>query len=80
MSNISIRPIDWTLSGAIIPSQSWPGSDGNDGALYVPQSSKTPLYRCSQRILQPQPTELTEFHEIKHLLIATEQSFQKIIS
>ena len=33
----SISPIDRTLSGAITPSQSGPGSDGNEGGFCVPQ-------------------------------------------
>ena len=35
----SIWPIDRTLSGATIPSQSGPGSNGNEGVLCIPQSS-----------------------------------------
>ena len=35
----SIRPIGRTLSGATIPGQSGPGSDGNEGVLHIPQSS-----------------------------------------
>ena len=31
-----IRPIDRTLSGAITPAQSGPGSDGNEGVLHIP--------------------------------------------
>ena len=38
MSNSSIWPIDRTLSGAIIPGQSRPESDGNKGVLHIPQS------------------------------------------
>ena len=34
----SIQPIDRTLSGATIPSQSGPGSNGNEGVLRNPQS------------------------------------------
>ena len=41
MSNTSIWPIDRTLSGAITPGQSGPGSDGNEGTVYFPQSSST---------------------------------------
>ena len=41
MSNSSICPIDRTLSGATTPGQSGPGSDGNEGVLHIPQSSKT---------------------------------------
>ena len=32
----SIWPIDRTLSGATTPGQSRPGSDGNEGVLYIP--------------------------------------------
>ena len=39
MSNSSIWAIDRTLSGATTPSQSGPGSDGNEGVLCIPQSS-----------------------------------------
>ena len=35
----SIWPIDWALSGATTPSQSGPGSDGNEEELCVSQSS-----------------------------------------
>ena len=35
----SIWPLDRTLSGATSPSQSEPGSDGNEGVLRIPQSS-----------------------------------------
>ena len=35
----SIWPTDRTLSGAASPGQSGPGSDGNKGALRIPQSS-----------------------------------------
>ena len=40
MSNISIWPIDNTLSGVTTPGQSEPGSNGNEGVLYISQSSK----------------------------------------
>ena len=39
MSNSSIWPIDRTLSDATTLGQSGPGSDGNEGILYIPQSS-----------------------------------------
>ena len=39
MSKSSFLPIDRTLSGATTPSQNGPGSDGNEGVLYIPQSS-----------------------------------------
>ena len=35
----SIWPIDRTLSGATTLGKSWPGSDGNEGILHIPQSS-----------------------------------------
>ena len=35
----SIWPIDRNLASATIPSQSEPGSDGNEVVLYIPQSS-----------------------------------------
>ena len=38
MSNSSFWPIDRTLSGATTPSQSGPGSHGNEGILRIPQS------------------------------------------
>ena len=34
----SIWPIHWTLSGATTPSQSWPGSNGNERVLCISQS------------------------------------------
>ena len=36
----SIWTIDRILSGATTPSQSWPGSDGNEGLLHILQTSK----------------------------------------
>ena len=36
MSNGSTRPIDRTQSGAIIPGQSGPCNDGNEGVLCIP--------------------------------------------
>ena len=38
-SNSSIWPIDRTSSGASIPDQSGPGSDGNKWVVHFPQSS-----------------------------------------
>ena len=35
----SIWPMDRTLSGATTPSQSEPGSDGNEGVIHIHQSS-----------------------------------------
>ena len=39
MSNSSIRPIDRTLSSAISPGQSGPGSDSNEEVLDIPKNS-----------------------------------------
>ena len=33
-----IQPLDRVLSGATIPGQSGPGSDGNEGVFRIPQS------------------------------------------
>ena len=47
MWNSSIWPVGRTLFGATTTGQSGPGSNGNEGVLNVPQSSKTrasPLY------------------------------------
>ena len=64
----SIQPIDRSLSGATIPSQSRPGSNGNEGVLHHHRSltigsfsviyrtlvgeGLTPLQRCSRSILR----------------------------
>ena len=39
MSNSSIWPIDSTILGITILGLSEPGSNGNEGVLYIPQSS-----------------------------------------
>ena len=39
--NSSLWPIDWTLTGTATLSKSGPGSNGNEGVLYIPQSSRT---------------------------------------
>ena len=39
-AHCSIWPIDRNLSGATTPGQSGPGSNGNEGVLHIPQSSK----------------------------------------
>ena len=39
MSNSSIRAINRTILDATTPSQSGPGSDGNEGVLYISHSS-----------------------------------------
>ena len=41
MSKSSIYPIDRILSGASIPGQNGPGSNGNEEVLHIPQSSRT---------------------------------------
>ena len=41
MSNSSIWPLDRNLSGATIPGQSEPGTNGNKGVLHIPQISTT---------------------------------------
>ena len=49
MSNCSIWPIDSTQSDATTPGQSGLGSNGNERALRIPQSSsitKAPLSDC----------------------------------
>ena len=46
---ITFWPIDRTVSGATIPGQSEPGSDGNKGLLRIPQSfsiSEASLSNC----------------------------------
>ena len=40
MSNSSIWPIDRTLSGASIPSQRVPRSNGNEGVLHIAENSR----------------------------------------
>ena len=47
----SIWPIDRTLSGATTPSQSGPGSDGNEGVLHIPQSLNIRLFSVISRTL-----------------------------
>ena len=43
--------MDWTLSGATTPGQSWPGSDGNEGVLRISQSSCIPGASLSDCLL-----------------------------
>ena len=38
---VLIRPIDRTFSGVTTPGQSGSGSNGNEGVLHIPQSSRT---------------------------------------
>ena len=44
--NITIWPIDGTLTSTTNPGQSGPGSNGNEGVFYIPQSSSLTI-RCS---------------------------------
>ena len=37
--------MDETLAGTTIPSQSEPGSNGNEAILYIPQSSRDSAFR-----------------------------------
>ena len=39
--NISSWPIDGTLTSTTTPGHSKPGSNGNEGVLHIPQSSRT---------------------------------------
>ena len=39
---VHIWPRGWALSGATIPDQSGPGSDGDEGVFHIPQSSSIP--------------------------------------
>ena len=41
ISNVSIWPIDETLSGTTTPGQSVPENNGNERVLHIPHSSKT---------------------------------------
>ena len=47
----SIWPIDRALSGATTPGQNGPGSDGNEGVLCIPQSSKIIGTSQSERLV-----------------------------
>ena len=40
-SCFSIQPIDGTLTGTTTPGQSVPGSNGDEGVLNIPQTSRT---------------------------------------
>ena len=48
-----IWPIDRTLLGATIPSQSEPGSNINEGVLHIPWSSKTGASLSDGTMLHP---------------------------
>ena len=52
----SIWPIDRTLSGATAPGQSWPGSDGNERVLRIPQSSSITETSTSDCLVSYQDT------------------------
>ena len=41
ISNRSIWPIDWTLTGTTTPSQSGPGCNSSERVLHIPQNSET---------------------------------------
>ena len=51
MSNSFILPLDRNLTGAIIPGQSVPGSDGNEEILCVPQNSSITGASPSDRLV-----------------------------
>ena len=52
----SIQPIDRTLSGATNPDQSGSGSNGNEGVLYIPQSSSITRTSSSDCLVSYQDT------------------------
>ena len=69
----SIWLIDKSLSGTTTPSQSGPGSDGNKGVLYIPQSSSitgTSLSDCLESYLGYSLGESYPFEE-KQLVYST---------
>ena len=46
--------IDRTLTGTITPGQSGPGSNGNEGILYIPQNLKTGISSSDGLISYPE--------------------------
>ena len=60
----SIWPIDRTLSTATTRSQSGPGSDGNEGALHIPQSSSIAGISPSNCLVSYPGHSLGEFYSI----------------
>ena len=56
MSNSFIWPIDQPLSGATTPSQSGPGSEGNEGVLRIPRSSSITEASLSDCLMSYQDT------------------------
>ena len=53
MSNNCIWPIDRALSGVTTPDQSGPESNGNEGALHIPQSSSNTWTKSDCLFLYP---------------------------
>ena len=51
MSNCPILPIDKTLSGATTLGRVWPGSDGNERVLRIPQISGKTLLESHHHII-----------------------------
>ena len=49
----SIWPIDRTLSGATTPGQSGPGSDDNEGVLYISQISEAGVFPSDSLMSHP---------------------------
>ena len=43
-SNISIKPINGTLTGTTIPGQNEPENNGNEGLLHIPQTPNLELH------------------------------------
>ena len=52
--NSSIWPIGGTLSGIISLDQSGPESNGNEGVLHIPQSSRTGVSPSDSFVLYPE--------------------------
>ena len=52
----NVKPIDRTLLGATTPGQSGHGSYGNEGVLYISQSSKTGVLLSDSFVLYPEHT------------------------
>ena len=53
MSNSSIWPIDVTLSGTTTLSNCGPGSNGSEGVICIPQSSRTEASPSDSLVLYP---------------------------
>ena len=63
-SCFSIQPIDGTLTGTTTPGQSGPGSNGDEGVLHIPQTSKTGTSPSGHVDPQPPPSST---HMIKRV-------------